>query len=212
MSNDPIKALERIVATGEGYPDHIGVLARSLIVIAAEALARHRSQQEAAQEPVGKAVEKRPVGWGWQNEVGDWFLLTNEFSARGVQEAGRTIHPLYTSPNPYKSDVVAWMCQHDETGRRCFVGVDQFAAGWMSENPRWSVAAPLYASPAPSESAAKDVELRRLALSWHEASERRFESQEWASRSQDRMTELRAHIAALAASGGESDAGREDKG
>lgn len=53
-----IEALERIIAAGREHRDHIGILPRAMITIAADALAEHRSQQEEAQEPAGLDVDK----------------------------------------------------------------------------------------------------------------------------------------------------------
>ena len=54
---------------------------------------------------------------------------------------------------------VAWMWQHDETGRVGFVDQWQLDNGWEKTNPRLKVTAPLYARPAPPVAAptVKDV-------------------------------------------------------
>lgn len=44
---------------------------------------------------------------------------------------------------------VAYMWQHDETGRTGFVEADQLAMGWRDANPRLKIAAPCYTHPAP---------------------------------------------------------------
>lgn len=44
---------------------------------------------------------------------------------------------------PAQADIVAWMWQHDETGRKGFVEVDQLAMGWQAANPRLHLVAPL---------------------------------------------------------------------
>lgn len=44
---------------------------------------------------------------------------------------------------------VAWMWQHDDTGRTGFVDAWQLANGWREANPRLHVTTPLYAAPHP---------------------------------------------------------------
>ena len=45
------------------------------------------------------------------------------------------------------SKPVAWMFQHDETGRTTCIDNQQVEWGWHSENPRWNLVCPLYATP-----------------------------------------------------------------
>lgn len=45
-----------------------------------------------------------------------------------------------------KGEPVAWMWQHEETGRTGFVEADQLAMGWEANNPRLKIVAPLYTS------------------------------------------------------------------
>ena len=46
---------------------------------------------------------------------------------------------------------VAYMWQHDETGRTGFVDAWQLQNGWRENNPRLHIVAPLYAAPQPAE-------------------------------------------------------------
>lgn len=53
-------------------------------------------------------------------------------------------------PLEYKTDAskpVAWMFQHDETGRTVCIDNQQAECGWQQENPRWNLVCPLYATP-----------------------------------------------------------------
>lgn len=47
-----------------------------------------------------------------------------------------------------QGEPVAWMWQHEETGRKGFVEADQLAMGWEANNPRLKITAPLYTAPA----------------------------------------------------------------
>ena len=42
---------------------------------------------------------------------------------------------------------VAWMFQHDETGRMTFVETQQIEWGWEKNNPRYTKIGPLYTTP-----------------------------------------------------------------
>jgi hypothetical protein len=44
---------------------------------------------------------------------------------------------------------VAWMWQHDETGRVGFIDIPQLEAGWAQANPRLKCIAPVYTYPQP---------------------------------------------------------------
>jgi hypothetical protein len=46
-----------------------------------------------------------------------------------------------------KQEPVAWMWQHDETGRTGFVDMWQLENGWKKINPRLLLVCPLYATP-----------------------------------------------------------------
>jgi hypothetical protein len=46
-----------------------------------------------------------------------------------------------------KQEPVAWMWQHDETGRTGFVDMWQLENGWEKINPRLLLVCPLYAAP-----------------------------------------------------------------
>ena len=46
-----------------------------------------------------------------------------------------------------KGEPVAWLWQHEETGRKGFVEADQLAMGWEVANPRLKLVTPLYTSP-----------------------------------------------------------------
>ena len=53
-------------------------------------------------------------------------------------------------PLEYKTDAskpVAWMFQHDETGRITCIDNQQAEWGWQQENQRWNLVCPLYATP-----------------------------------------------------------------
>lgn len=64
-------------------------------------------------------------------------------------------------------EVVAWMWQHDETGRCGFVEVDQIAMGWQAANPRLQLIRPLtYADTPPTQPAPVVPDALRK---WHEA-------------------------------------------
>lgn len=49
--------------------------------------------------------------------------------------------------NDQYSEPVAWMWQHEETGRTGFVDAEQLANGWLEANPRLHVTTPLYRHP-----------------------------------------------------------------
>ena len=53
-----------------------------------------------------------------------------------------------SAPAPAPAEPVAWMWQHEETGRTGFVDVWQLQNGWRENNPRLAVVTPLYAAPA----------------------------------------------------------------
>jgi hypothetical protein len=48
---------------------------------------------------------------------------------------------------PPKQEPVAWMWQHDETGRTGFVDMWQLENGWKKINPRLLLVCPLYTTP-----------------------------------------------------------------
>jgi hypothetical protein len=63
-----------------------------------------------------------------------------------------------------EQEPVAWMWQHDETGRTGFVDSWQLANGWQEQNPRLHIVSPLYAAPQPRRRLT-DEEIRDL-WSW----------------------------------------------
>ena len=64
-------------------------------------------------------------------------------------------------PLEYKTDAskpVAWMFQHDETGRITCIDNQQAEWGWQQENPRWNLVCPLYATPQTTPSVSSEGE------------------------------------------------------
>lgn len=67
--------------------------------------------------------------------------------AAGFMDLHNAIPPV---PLEYKTDAskpVAWMFQHDETGRITCIDNQQAEWGWQQENQRWNLVCPLYATP-----------------------------------------------------------------
>lgn len=62
---------------------------------------------------------------------------------------------------------VAWMWQHDETGRTGFVDCWQVENGWQAANPRLKLVRQLYAAPQPAVAAGWPLIARALD-EWHE--------------------------------------------
>ena len=46
-----------------------------------------------------------------------------------------------------EQEPVAWMFQHDETGRTTSIDKHQLDSGWELMNPRWRMVSPLFAHP-----------------------------------------------------------------
>lgn len=94
MTDKLTEALERIIATGREHRDHIGILPRAMMTIAAEALAAHRSQQEAAKEPIGWQV-----WWGLGTMRPHWPPFKTRSDAEthaSMIKSNTEVRPLYT--------------------------------------------------------------------------------------------------------------------
>lgn len=81
-----------------------------------------------------------------REEAGTDFATT----ARGsiyIEDLLRELAALAAAPVA-EAKPVAWMWQHDETGRIGFVDVWQVENGWQAANPRNKLTTPLYAAPA----------------------------------------------------------------
>ena len=85
----------------------------------------------------GRAFEAK----GISRAIGAWFQ--DEFCGRSYMGEPAAAER--------KGGPVAWMWQHEETGRTGFVEADQLAMGWTASNPRLKVVAPLYTSPQVTE-------------------------------------------------------------
>jgi hypothetical protein len=86
----------------------------------------------------------------WRHNDVDGSILTVAFSERQMREYA--LLAIESAPlAALGGQPVAWMWQHDETGRTGFVEANQLAMGWQSANPRLQIVAPCYthAQPAP---------------------------------------------------------------
>lgn len=92
-----IEALERIADMRTAGGDFIEMHRHELRGIAKTALAAHRSQQEAAQEP---------VAWGYLSGK-EWRITTDPQMVEAMAQAsGLKVRPLYTAPAPSESEAL----------------------------------------------------------------------------------------------------------
>ena len=77
----------------------------------------------------------------WQavhkNKANELRQAIREHAMYEVQRLGQEI----------EQEPVAWMFQHDETGRMTFVESQQLERGWEKENPRYKKIGPVYTHP-----------------------------------------------------------------
>jgi hypothetical protein len=76
--------------------------------------------------------------------------LANELRWKAEKELQESL-----KAQPAQSEQVAWMWQHDETGRTGFVDPWQVENGWQKLNPRLKLIRPLYTPPQPSAEVCK---------------------------------------------------------
>ena len=74
------------------------------------------------------------------------------------------VHALKAKPAP-DAQPVAWMWQHDETGRVGFVDQWQLDNGWEKNNPSCHITRPLFDHPAPAQTPLTDEQIMAL---WHD--------------------------------------------
>ena len=67
--------------------------------------------------------------------------------AAGFMDLHNAIPSVPLEYNTDASKPVAWMFQHDETGRITCIDNQQADWGWQQENQRWNLVCPLYATP-----------------------------------------------------------------
>ncbi len=79
-------------------------------------------------------------------------LLEAEFMRRPEQKIHAAITALRQAlADEPQAEPVAWMFQHDETGRTMFVDTQQVEWGFEINNPRWKKIGPVYSHPQPAQ-------------------------------------------------------------
>lgn len=81
-----------------------------------------------------------------------WFVrcpICRCEGGRSTTSAGDAAKAWNTRAHAGAGELVAWMYQHDETGRMTFIDAfEKKQPQWEQNNPRWKLVCPLYASPA----------------------------------------------------------------
>ena len=63
------------------------------------------------------------------------------------QKEGETFSVSYTTPPQQQAEPVAWMYQHEETGRTAFIEMSEHKDGWKPSSSRMKLIGPLYTTP-----------------------------------------------------------------
>jgi hypothetical protein len=75
--------------------------------------------------------------------------FTTQPALKSITDLRKAIEQAEQAEQAEKQEPVAWMWQHDETGRTGFVDTWQVENGWLANNQRCKLVYPLYTAPAP---------------------------------------------------------------
>ena len=89
-------------------------------------------------------------------------MMTHQWRARDIYNLKDAIKEALAQP---KQEPVAWMFQHEETGRMMFVEAQQLEWGFEKGNPRLKKIGPLYTTP-PQRKPLTDEERLAIRTKW----------------------------------------------
>ena len=128
-------------------------------------------------EAMKQALEALQGGYG---DTKSWH--------KAIESAIKALRTAIQQAEAKTDEPVAYMWQHDETGRTGFVEAGQLAMGWRDANPRLKIVATCYTNPAPGvpDDVVRDAERYRwLRDHSHVFKHRRFQPERYGNLDKD---------------------------
>ena len=140
---EALKLARDFISAEWGFGGTTDIEPSKIVRMLEEALAEQPAQQQNPSEPIeflsGFLTERLAIERGIE-----WTPAIHDLCNRAIEEEKLAEQPAQQEP-------VAWMFQHEETGRTMCVDAQQVEWGFEKGNPRLKKIAPLYTSPPASK-------------------------------------------------------------